>query len=88
MVATQEQTHKMLYGAGGGRPGKRHCTLVYIPVHMNRVLPKWYNEVAFLSLLQTFMNWTLAIAIRAVFAIGVNLTAHIYEAPQSKKLWG
>ena len=36
MVATQEQTHKMLYGAGGGRPAeggggggggeKRHCT--------------------------------------------------------------
>ena len=22
MVATQEQTHKMLYGAGGGRPAR------------------------------------------------------------------
>ena len=42
MVAAQEQTHKMLYGAEGGRPargvgmggggggGKRHCTLVCI----------------------------------------------------------
>ena len=51
MVATQEQTHNMLYGAGGGRPGgggggggggKRHCSnwYIHIPVYMNRVLPK------------------------------------------------
>ena len=39
--------------------------------------------------LQTPMNWTLwkiAIAVRAVY--GVNLQAHSYEAPHSKKLWG
>ena len=38
---------------------------------------------------QTPMDWTLwqiAIALRAVY--GVNLTAHSYDAPHSKKLWG
>ena len=51
MVATQEQTHKCYrarerggrpggVGRGGGGGGKRHCTLVHIPVYMNRVLPK------------------------------------------------
>ena len=37
------------------------------------------------------MNWTLwqiAIGIRAVYRVGVNLTAHCYEPPHSKKLWG
>ena len=37
------------------------------------------------------MNWTLwqiVIAIRAVYGVGVNLMAHSYEAPHSKKLWG
>ena len=32
-------------GGGGMGRGKRHCTLVHIPVYMNRVLPKWYKEV-------------------------------------------
>ena len=46
MVATQEQTHNMLYGAGGGRPGRGgggRDTVpigIHIPVYMNRVLPK------------------------------------------------
>ena len=29
-----------------------------------------------------------AIVIRAVYEVGVNFTAHSYEAPHSKKLWG
>ena len=36
------------------------------------------------------MNWTLwqiATAIRAVYGVAVNLTAHSYKAPHSKKLW-
>ena len=35
-------------GWGGGGGGKRHCTLVHIPVYMymNRMLPKWYKEVS------------------------------------------
>ena len=36
------------------------------------------------------MNWTLwqiVIAIREVYGVGVNLTAHNYEAPHSEKLW-
>ena len=43
-MATQEQTDKNAIGRGG----KRHCTLVHIPVYMymNRVLPKWYKEVS------------------------------------------
>ena len=50
MVATQEQTHNMLYGAGGGRPGRGgggggggRDTVpigIHIPVYMNRVLSK------------------------------------------------
>ena len=56
MVATQEQTHRARgreeagpgvgRGRGGGGGGVRHCTLVHIPVYMNRVLPKWYKEVS------------------------------------------
>ena len=37
------------------------------------------------------MKWTLwqiAIAIRAVYGVGLNLTTHSYEAAHSKKLWG
>ena len=73
MVATQEQTHNYIkyYRAreGGGRPGgvgggggKRHCTLVHIPVYMymNRVLPKRYKEVySYLSLDCTFRKGLL-----------------------------
>ena len=39
---------------------------------------------------QTPMNstlWQIATAIRAVYGVGVNLTAHSYKAPHSKKLW-
>ena len=47
-MATQEQTDKNAIGRGWGGGGKRHCTLVHIPVYMyiNRVLPKWYKEVS------------------------------------------
>ena len=31
--------------------------------------------------------WQIAIAVRAVYEVGVNLTAHSYEAPHMKKLW-
>ena len=40
---------------------------------------------------QTPTKWTLwqiAIAIRAVYGVGVKLPAHSYKAPHSKKLWG
>ena len=44
MVATQEQTHKMLYGAGGGRPARGGTVqLVYIficSMNMNRSVAK------------------------------------------------
>ena len=64
MVATQEQTHKVLYGAGGERPaqgggewGGRDTVPIgihiHVPVYMNRnrVLPKWYKKVSsYLSL--------------------------------------
>ena len=37
-----------------------HCTLVHIPVYMNRVLPKWYKEVSsYLSLDCTFRKGLL-----------------------------
>ena len=37
MVATQEQIHKMLYGAGGGRPARGVGG-------GEAVLPKWYKD--------------------------------------------
>ena len=39
MVVTQEQTHNMLFGAGGGERDTGPIG-IHIPVYMNRVLPK------------------------------------------------
>ena len=62
MMATQEQTHKMREGPGGGEGGRDTVHwYIYCMVYMNRVLPKWYKEVySYLSLDCTFTEKGLA----------------------------